>query len=233
MKPPLTNPSSIQKTVDTRTAYDMWSRTYDAHPNPLVAMARVALAKEIPDPSGMSIYEFGCGTGANLYSLQQRGGARLCGGDISDGMLSLARSRLEGLNVDLFHLDDSRLRFGSSETFDLILAILVLEHVEELDEFFQNAAKHLSAGGQVYVSELHPDQSAKGKKAHFQTSEGIEISTHSFHRTQDEFVRSAERAGLKLVSLASWSPDDEVVEREAKATKYKGHQLLLTMKFQK
>lgn len=79
MKPPITRPLFSQKTVDTRTAYDMWSETYDDHPNPLVAMARIALEKDIRDPSGMSIYEFGCGTGANLHALQQRGASRLRG----------------------------------------------------------------------------------------------------------------------------------------------------------
>lgn len=233
MKPPRTKSMPLQRTVDTRTAYDMWSETYDDHPNPLVAMARIALEKEFPDPSGMSIYEFGCGTGANLYALNQRGASGLCGADISGGMLSLARSRLEGCDVDLFHLDNSDQTFGTTETFDLILAILVLEHVEAMDAFFRNAAKHLSVGGVVYVSELHPDQSSKGKKAHFQTSDGIEISTVSIHRTEVEFVRSAKSAGLKLLSCTSWSPDDEVVKREAKAIKYKDHQLLLTMKFEK
>lgn len=209
----------------------MWSDTYDDHPNPLVAMARVALEREFPDPSGKSIYEFGCGTGVNLHALNQRGASGLCGGDISDGMLLQARSRLKGLGIDLYHLDDAHLTFGTSETFDLILAVLVLEHIEAMDAFFRRAAKHLSVGGVVYVSELHPDQSSKGKKAHFQSSEGIGISTDSYHRTEGEFIRSAERAGLKLLSSRSWSPDDEVIEREAKAMKYKGSQLLLTLKF--
>lgn len=233
MKTPTETSSDIQKHLDSRSAYDLWSDSYDGHPNPTVAMARFALETELPQVQGLDVLEFGCGTGENLLALGGRGASMLWGVDISEGMLSRARGKLKPFNSHLFHIETDELSFGTARKFDLVLAILVLEHVEDIDRFFQLAARGVSNDGMVYVSELHPVQSANGIKANFRDSDGAEISTQSYHRDEEEFIASAHRAGLKSVSVQTWIPDANFVKQQPKAEKFLGEALLLTMSFRK
>ena len=229
MKQPPKTSAVTQRTLDSRSAYDQWAQSYDAHPNPTVAMARIALERDIGNVEGLSVFEFGCGTGENLYNLGSKGAYPLWGVDVSDGMLSRAREKLDEFAPHLFQIEEGEYPSVTTRKFDLILAILVLEHVKDIDIFFQFASGQVAQGGRVYVSELHPRQSARGVKAHFQDDSGVEISTRSFHRSESEFVESAERCGLMVEMIRSWAPDDESVEREPKTLKYKGQPLLLTM----
>lgn len=233
MKQPSKTSAVTQKILDSRSAYDQWAQSYDTHPNPTVAMARIALARDLQHVEGLSVFEFGCGTGENLYNLGCRGAASLVGADVSAGMLGRARGKLDGMDAHLHHINDMETSFLMNETFDLIMAILVLEHIENIDRFFQLASHRAAEGGVIYVSELHPVQSSMGIRAHFQDEEGIEISTHSFHRTENEFIASAERSGLRPDFIRSWTPDEEVIAAEPKTLKYKDQQLLLTMCFVK
>jgi malonyl-CoA O-methyltransferase len=233
MKPTIKAPSTVQMHLDSRSAYDRWSHSYDGHPNPTVALARLALETELPSAQGLDVLEFGCGTGENLVALGGRGASVLWGVDISEGMLARARGKLKKFNSHLHHVEMDELSFGTSAKFNLVLAILVLEHVEDIDRFFQLAAKGIAEGGVVYVSELHPVQSARGIKAKFRDSDGAQVSTDSYHRAEGEFVASARKAGLEAVSVRAWSPDADFVKLQPKAEKFLGEALLLTMSFRK
>lgn len=233
MKLPTKIPAIPQKHLDSRSAYDLWSDSYDGHPNPTVALARVALETELTSVQGLDVLEFGCGTGENLLALGRKGAAMMWGVDVSAGMLSRARVKLEAFNSRLHHVEADEVTFGTSAKFDLILAILVLEHVKYIDRFFQLAENSICEGGTVYVSELHPVQSSKGIKANFRDGDGVEISTYSYHRTEEDFIASARRAGLEVEHIQSWVPDEDVIRREPKAERFLGEPLLLTMSFRK
>lgn len=233
MKSPTKIPSILQKHLDSRSAYDRWSDSYDGHPNPTVALARVALETELTCVQGLDVLEFGCGTGENLLALGRKGAALMWGVDVSAGMLSRARVKLEAFSSHLHHVESDEVTFGTTAKFDLILAILVLEHVKHIDRFFQLSANGVCEGGTVYVSELHPFQSSKGIKANFRDGEGVEISTYSYYRTEEDFIASACRAGLEVEHVKSWIPDEEIIRREPKAEKFLGEPLLLTMSFRK
>ncbi len=224
------SPSIKQEILDCQSAYDRWAPEYDAHSNPTVAMARIALESDVVDVRGLSVFEFGCGTGENLYNLGNKEAGTLSGADVSEGMLSIARARLSGFEPDLVRITEREPDFGTDRKFDLILAVLVLEHVGDIDHFFRVAKDHMSQRGSFYVSELHPVQSFKGVRAHFQDGD-VEISTQSFCRTEEEFTAAAGRAGLRTDFVRSWVPGAEVVRRESKAQKYRDQPLLLTMGF--
>src|SRR5262245_8024884 len=73
-----------------REGYDRWSETYDATPNPLVALdRRVTLGAVNPRP-GEWVLDAGCGTGAHLAALSLAR-SRAVGLDFSRGMLRVAR----------------------------------------------------------------------------------------------------------------------------------------------
>jgi SAM-dependent methyltransferase len=75
------------KRVTARDGYYLWSETYDATPNPVVAMdARHTLEFLAPSRAEL-ILDAGCGTGRNLKHLLGAG-SNPVGIDFSAGMLN-------------------------------------------------------------------------------------------------------------------------------------------------
>jgi SAM-dependent methyltransferase len=74
------------------------------------------------------ILDYGCADGYMLWVLHALGYRNLVGADISESVLRHARTRLEGTNVDLRHLESASLD-DCAGRFDAILTHQVLEHI--------------------------------------------------------------------------------------------------------
>src|SRR4030095_16453636 len=83
----------------------------------------------------------------------------------------------------------------SNQLYDLITFSLVLEHIENLDPIFKEAAQSLHAGGYVYLGELHPFKQYVGSKARFETENGQQILQCYNHNISD-FIQTAKKHGL-------------------------------------
>ena len=76
--------------VTVRQGYDLWAETYDATPNPIVAMDARHSIELLAPKSGERVLDAGCGTGRNLTPVCRAGGQAV-GLDFSLGMLRVAR----------------------------------------------------------------------------------------------------------------------------------------------
>ena len=76
-------------------------------------------------PEKMTILDVGCGTGLNCETLSQFG--RVFGADSSDQALNLSRKR----NIDNLVLSNAEELDFANETFDVVTALDVLEHVDD------------------------------------------------------------------------------------------------------
>jgi 2-polyprenyl-3-methyl-5-hydroxy-6-metoxy-1,4-benzoquinol methylase len=113
------------------------------------------VAKALPADGGGTCLDFGCGSGVMLPLLQRRFD-RVVGVDI---MPDFARTFVQRMNdprrppraAASIHgsLDDAGLAAGS---VDVILALDVLEHVDNLDEWVRRLAGLLKPGGRLIVS---------------------------------------------------------------------------------
>jgi len=90
--------------------------------------------------------EIGCGQGDLLRAVQHDPCFEARGLDYADGPLGYARSL--GLRVDKG--DIQSMRFGDG-TFDLVVALHVLEHVHDLDATLADIYRVLRPGGLVFV----------------------------------------------------------------------------------
>jgi len=63
----------------------------------------------------------------------------------------------------------------TSETFDLIVCSLVLEHIENIEIIIKRISEHLKIESVVYIGELHPFKQYAGTKAKFETAVGEQI----------------------------------------------------------
>jgi len=98
-----------------------------------------------------SIFELGCGSGGHAFELVSKG-FDVTGVDLSDHMLDIARKRASSISgpVPSFVSGDARsVRLG--KTFDILLSLFHVASYQTSDEdiqgFFDTAAKHLKPGG--------------------------------------------------------------------------------------
>jgi SAM-dependent methyltransferase len=113
--------------------------------------AMLALAGEV---TGRRILDAGCGAGPLTAALRDRGAA-VTGIDSSVAMLALARQRLgEDVPLELVDLRD-RLPFGD-ETFDDVVASLVLHYLQDWGPTLTELRRVLKPGGRLIVSVEHP-----------------------------------------------------------------------------
>jgi ubiquinone/menaquinone biosynthesis C-methylase UbiE len=99
-------------------------------------------------PAGSRVLDVGCGDGFHLKLLKEFGPKdwTLEGVDASE--LAAERARDAGLQVHLGRLEDLRL---DAESFDLILLIATIEHVENPCDLLEEARRLLKRGGRIAV----------------------------------------------------------------------------------
>ncbi|MBW8735169.1 MAG: class I SAM-dependent methyltransferase, partial [Asticcacaulis sp.] len=141
-----------------RAGYDRWATIYDTYANSTVAIDDMTFPAVYAHLKGRRVLEIGCGTGRHTIRLAQAGND-VTGIDLSPGMLSIARQKLSDCKAQLIEADimAAPLDLG---LFDAAVTALVLEHIADLGLFFGRVAEMLAPGGELLISEIHPDRIA-------------------------------------------------------------------------
>ncbi|MET4803916.1 class I SAM-dependent methyltransferase [Bradyrhizobium sp. LB11.1] len=116
-----------------------------------------SVLEAIGDVDGLSILDFGCGTGAYSRILKERGALCVVGCDPAPGMLNYARRRAEKEALDISFI--SYLCANMKAQFDLVLASYVLPYAAdkaELDSMCVEMAGLLRPGGRLVSLSTHP-----------------------------------------------------------------------------
>lgn len=188
--------------TSTEQAYNLWAEQYDTNANRTRDLEAVALRSVLKTIGNVDVLEIGCGTGKNSEWLITKAKS-LLGVDLSAEMLALARQKVMGEKARFHQADINQKWDFANAKFDLITFSLVLEHLENLDFVFEQAASKLRKGGSIYVGELHPFKQYSGTKARFDTENGRMI-VECFNHHLSDFVNAAEKYDLKLENLAEW-----------------------------
>jgi malonyl-CoA O-methyltransferase len=216
---PLRPPATGDAGAEIARAYDRWASSYDADDNRTRDLDARVLRESDLAVNGRDVLELGCGTAKNTVWLAERA-RRVVGLDFSRGMLEVARSRLATGNVELLEHDVQTPWPVSDSAFDLVVADLILEHVEAVAPVFAEAARVLRPGGTMFMCELHPYRQWRGGQAHF-TDEwsGETVFAPAFAHSIAEYVNAGIRAGLALCRLDEWTDEggQGQPEREANA----------------
>ena len=126
-----------------------------AHKNPLIEHVfwkRLKLAYEFAlRNNSRSVLDFGCGSGVLSYAL-----AGICMNvvalDIETAPLELVRKKIVfPANIEFLDKDITTIDFGDQK-FDLIIALDVLEHVQDLNVYIEQFKKNLTPAGVILVS---------------------------------------------------------------------------------
>lgn len=142
-----------------RASYNRMSRWYDMISGSTEKKYRDGGLEKLSAQPGEKILEIGFGTGHCLVALAKAVGpsGRVTGLDISDGMLAIARERLqqEGLSarVDLHLGDAASLDFIEADSLDGVFMSFTLELFDnpEIPRVLQECRRILKAGGRLAV----------------------------------------------------------------------------------
>jgi demethylmenaquinone methyltransferase/2-methoxy-6-polyprenyl-1,4-benzoquinol methylase len=142
-----------------RTSYNRLSRWYDFVAGSTEKKYRDWGLEKLAAQPGEKILEIGFGTGHCLVALAKAVGpaGRVTGLDISDGMLAIARGRLqqEGMNerVDLHLGDAAKLDFIEANSLDGIFMSFTLELFDnpEIPRVLEECHRILKSGGRLAV----------------------------------------------------------------------------------
>lgn len=196
--------------MSIEAAYNKWAAVYDTNLNKTRDLEAVAIRTLLQPYTFKNFLEVGCGTGKNTEWLVTKA-EKITAVDLSAEMLATARQKIKNDNVKFIQADINMDWIFINNMFDGIGFSLVLEHIENLQHVFKQAANKLSANGLMYIGELHPFKQYSGSKARFDTGEGVEIVSCFTHHVS-EFVAAAKQAGFMLKDVNEFF--DEVNEAD-------------------
>jgi ubiquinone/menaquinone biosynthesis C-methylase UbiE len=203
--------TEASKQPEIAKAYNDWAETYDTDQNRTRDLAAEVLRQTKIYFAGRRVIEVGCGTGRNTEWLAERAGE--AGGivalDFSQQMLAKARRRVTNPRVR-FVQHDALVKWPFPKaSADIIVAMLILEHVPQLNTFFAEAARVLVSGGSLFSCELHPMRQLTGGQAQFSnTRTGERQRIAAFLHDVSEYVNKGLAAGFALERLDEWRDAD-------------------------
>jgi ubiquinone/menaquinone biosynthesis C-methylase UbiE len=189
--------------MDTQQAYNEWAATYDTMANKTRDLELLAAQNILASADFSSVLEIGCGTGKNTSWIAEKTND-LTAVDFSEGMLKVAMEKIKLPQVNFQQADLTKP--WHFKKVSLIICSLVLEHIENIDFIFEQAANVLQPGGCFYVCELHPYKQLEGKRAKFEKGNGTVELEYFIHHISD-FFSAATKNGMYCNDIKEWFDD--------------------------
>ena len=187
--------------VSAREGYDLWAATYDAEPNPLLALEERGLRPMLPGLEGKDALDIGCGTGRWLSVLHHLGARSVLGVDSSAAMIVSAAAK-RPLRGRLIRGDGLALPLRA-RLADLVVCSFMLGHISSPRELARELARVSRPRADLFVTDMHPEAPARGWRCAFRRGDQtVEIRT-CIHAAGD--IRSSfEAEGFKFVKSAAF-----------------------------
>ena len=192
------------KHSEIAAAYDRWAVSYDEDRNGTRDTAASVLRQSHLLLAGRAVIEIGCGTGYNTQWLAEQASS-IVAMDFSEAMLHRARARVPSGRVRFINHDIRRTWPVATNSSDVVIAMLVLEHIEDLRLAFEEAFRCLRPGGDLFICELHPDRQLQGRRAEFVNGATgqLEQVTAFVHSVWD-YVNAGAGSGFSLLRMDDW-----------------------------
>ncbi|KFF13331.1 SAM-dependent methyltransferase [Chryseobacterium soli] len=190
-----------------------------------------ALQKMLPDFTGKTMLDLGCGFGWHCRYAIENGAKSVTGIDLSEKMLEKAReiNHLEGIEYERKALEDVRY---PTEKFDIILSSLTFHYIESFDVMAQNIYQWLKPNGHFVFSVEHPVFTAQGNQDWTYAEDGKKLhwpvdnyfaegkrNTHflgedivKYHRTLTTYMNSLLQQGFRIKEVIEPQPNDTMLE---------------------
>ncbi len=190
-----------------------------------------ALFSLLPDLTGKTVLDLGCGCGDHCAEFARRGAAGVVGIDISQKMLQVARAENSHQNIRYQLLPMERIG-ELDEAFDVVVSSLAVHYVEDLAGLARNVYALLKAGGSFVFSQENPlntcfsagsrwtrdeqgnklfanisNYSTDGERRSVWFVEGVQ----KYHRTFSSILNTLVDAGFRVEKMVEPVPTAEVL----------------------
>lgn len=193
-----------------------------------------AMAALMPDVSGKTVLDLGCGAGHNCLNFVRRGAAEVVGVDLSEKMLAVAKE--ECSDEKITYLRMSMTEAGTlGRTFDLVYSSLAFHYVEDFPALAKTLYSLLNDGGTLLFSQEHPLTTATPDDGgHFNHDENGERISYTFsdynrpgrreatwfvggvekyHRTFSDIVTALAEVGFVIERMEEPRPSEDALMR--------------------
>ena len=177
-----------------------WTETRGILESVTAAMAELRYADLREFRPGPDVLEVGCGTGEFLAAANSAG-HRVTGLDLSEEAVAYVRRRYPGLDVHRATLDADYLR---PDSFDVVAAFHVLEHVADPVSLLLQMTRLLRPGGLVYVRV--PNLNTWYRHVLGRNWWGFSVE-HAGHFTDASLQLALAQAGLQVTVVRSGDSD--------------------------
>ena len=174
--------------------YGQWAATYDRPGNPLIAVEQPAVWSLLGTSATGIALDAACGTGRHTRRLADVGN-RVIGVDATPEMLERARAAVP--EAALVRGDLTALPVGT-DSVDLAVCALALEHVPALLEPIRELARVLRPGGRLVISDTHPVLSALGIAAYFRAADGSSGFVRNHRHLHGQYLDAFAETGLDV-----------------------------------
>ncbi|EKM8120268.1 class I SAM-dependent methyltransferase [Enterobacter hormaechei] len=189
-----------------------------------------ALKAMLPDLTGTSIIDLGCGYGWFCRVARELGACDVTGVDISEKMLARAAELTDDTQIHYQRSDLESLQLREN-SLDLVYSSLALHYLPELDALFARVQRALKPGGSLVFSMEHPIYTCATRQGwltddngerfwgvnHYQ-DEGKRVSNWlaegviKYHRTLGTTLNALIKAGLTISEVNEWGPTQTQVD---------------------
>ncbi|MFA5176190.1 MAG: methyltransferase domain-containing protein [Candidatus Nanoarchaeia archaeon] len=226
-----------RKYVDIKKHYSLWAKKYDTDVNLAIFLEEKHIKNFIPNIKNKEVLDFGCGTGRWAIRFAKKG-AKVTAIDLTPAMINLAKKKAKKsrLNID-FSIQDLT-KYYPKKKFDLIISMLVLDHIKKLEKIVKVIDKASKIGTEVIISNVHPETMIKYLNPKTGKTGGYILEnykTDQFFHPLEEYVDVFLKYGFILTKTKTLSPTKEDLEIK-KMRKFRGLEdksQVLLMKFKK
>ncbi len=233
--------------------FDALAPTYDRRlaGNPLLALESGEALSALPELSGKSVADVGCGTGRYALQVARMGAARVVGIDLSPEMLAVARRKAERGELDdviTWRRGDLLERLPLADgAVDVVICALTLSFLLEVGGALREMSRVLASGGSLIVSDYHPHPLAQTRAdavsrdgnterapfLRFTSAGGDDYRIGQYVHTVSTLFSTGFEAGLALDHLAEPVPERHIANTYAGLRDQSGVPLALVARFQK
>ena len=197
--------SSEPVLLSPEAGYDLWARSWDRDPSPIVALEKRTITPWLVDLHGRKFIEASCGTGRWLAHAAE-GGAQVAGFDLSPAMLAEAAAK-PGLPGRVALADSRALPVGNG-CADIVLCALSLGHMPPAETTVTELARVVAPAGTLIVSDFHPEASRAGWKRTFREGDAVyEVENHPY--SIEAVCNAVAQMGFELRELSEPSFGEE------------------------
>jgi SAM-dependent methyltransferase len=208
------------RTVGAAEGYDAWAPTYEDTVEDAMDLALLERLETVEWARVTRAADLGCGSGRTAAFVRSKSGCAIDGVDVTPAMLRLAEHR--GLHDTLVGAD-VRATGLDTAAYDLVLCVLVDEHLPELAPLYVEARRLLGPAGTFAIVGIHPYfLMAVGMPTHFDAPGGEPVAIETHLHLPSEHMAAARAAGLVAREMLETLVDEQLVALKPSWERHRG-----------